>query len=67
MSEEKSPWLSKTMWLGLVTSIASVASLFYPPVKEVIANNQELIGTAIGLLVMILRVVTKTPLKKALK
>jgi len=60
--QKKNPWLSKTMWLGLITSVASVVSIFHPPIKEVIAENQGMIGAGVGLLVMILRVVTTGPL-----
>lgn len=57
MEAAKKPWLSKTVWMGIVTALAP----FIPGVAEWIANAShiETIGMIWGALAVLLRVVTK--------
>ena len=51
----KSVFLSKTFWFGVVTAVAPL----FPAVQAVIASNVEAIGMFWGFLSMVLRMVTK--------
>lgn len=57
MEASKKPWLSKTIWLGVVTAL----SPFVPGVSEWISNaaHIETIGMIWGALAVLLRFITK--------
>jgi hypothetical protein len=53
--ENKKPWLSKTIWMSVLTALASL----YPPAHEWIADNPVIFSWAIGGVFAGLRVITK--------
>lgn len=52
---EKKIWQSKTMWTGLIVSIAA----FFPPIRGWIVANPEAFSSIIGAVILGLRIVTK--------
>lgn len=46
---------SKTVWLGLITALAS----FYPPAMEFLATNAQTLTLVWSLLTLVLRSLTK--------
>ena len=58
----KDPVSSKTIWLGLVTSVTSFLSMQFPQLNGVIESNWEGIGLGLGAVIVVLRVLTKRPL-----
>jgi len=59
MEESKKPWLSKTVWLGIVTGVAP----FIPGVSEWVSTHVAEIGLVWGALAIALRLVTKEKVK----
>lgn len=55
----KSIFQSKTAALGFVTSLAGVASFFFPEVAEFVASNSGTILAVLGVIGLVLRLVTK--------
>lgn len=55
----KSIFQSKTAALGFVTSLAGVASFFFPTVAEWVAGNSPTILAVLGVIGLILRLATK--------
>lgn len=58
MSDEKKakkPWLSKTLWANIIIA----ASAFYPPAREALTKNPELVLSLLSGVNMILRLITK--------
>ena len=53
--EEKKPYQSKTIWLGVITAAAA----FYPPVAKLIAENPETFASIMGAVFTFLRVISK--------
>ena len=53
--ETKKPWMSKTLWAGLIIAIAP----FFPPAQAVIIANPELVSMLVGALFAGLRVVSE--------
>ena len=58
----KDPVSSKTVWLGLITSVTSFLSMQFPQLNGVIESNWEGIGLGLGAVIVVLRVLTKRPL-----
>tara|TARA_R110002020_G_scaffold199599_1_gene401093 strand:+ start:637 stop:846 length:210 start_codon:yes stop_codon:yes gene_type:complete len=58
----KDPVSSKTIWLGLITSVTSFLSMQFPQLNGVIESNWEGIGLGLGAVIVVLRVLTKRPL-----
>lgn len=59
MAEEKTskkPWESKTLWVSAITAIAPLVA---PPLNVWIAANPDLFASALGLMFMGLRMITK--------
>ena len=54
---------SKTIWLGLVTSVVSVAASKWPELGAWVQDNYSIIGGARGVVIIILRGLTGKPLK----
>ena len=52
----KRPWESKTLWLAAITAIAPLVA---PPLHEWISQNPDIFSSALGLMFMGLRLVTK--------
>lgn len=62
----KSLIASKTFWVNAITAIVGVATYFQG--SEIIANHPEavaIVGTVVGVLNVILRVITKEPITGA--
>ena len=58
----KDPVSSKTIWLGLITSVTSFLSMQFPQLNGVIESNWEGIGLGLGAVIVVLRVLTTRPL-----
>lgn len=58
----KKPIKSKTIWLGLVTSVVSVAASKWPELGTWVQDNYSVIGGALGIVIIILRGLTGKPL-----
>ncbi len=56
--EVKPYWASKTLWFNLVVAIAA----FWPPAHTIVTSNEEYFLTAIGIVNVLLRLITKKPL-----
>lgn len=54
----KKPWLSKTLWVALLSAIAA----FFPPVQTWIAENPSTFGWIVSGLFAVLRLATKNKL-----
>tara|TARA_Y100000817_G_scaffold314959_1_gene316499 strand:+ start:37691 stop:37888 length:198 start_codon:yes stop_codon:yes gene_type:complete len=58
----KKPLKSKTIWLGLVTSVVSVVAAKFPELSAFIDDNWNVIGAILGGLIIVLRGLTGKPL-----
>lgn len=54
IEETKKPWLSKQVWLSVIVAGAS----FIPGAKEWLANNMEVVGSVLGGIILLLRVIS---------
>tara|TARA_R110002051_G_scaffold154782_1_gene226936 strand:- start:2077 stop:2277 length:201 start_codon:yes stop_codon:yes gene_type:complete len=59
----KKPLKSKTIWLGLLTSVVSVAATKFPEAREFLDDNWNIIGAILGGLIIVLRGLTSRPLR----
>ena len=59
----KTPFKSKTIWLGLLTSIVSVAAAKFPQAAEFVDEHWNVIGALLGGVIIVLRGLTKRPLR----
>ena len=59
----KVPLKSKTIWLGLLTSIVSVAAAKFPQAAEFVDAHWNVIGALLGGVIIVLRGRTKRPLR----
>lgn len=58
--EPKAPWLSKTILLNVIVSLAGILGMLgVPSVNEFVTGNSEIILTVIGLVGVGLRFITK--------
>ena len=58
----KKPLKSKTIWLGLLTSIVSVVGAKFPESREFLDNHWNVVGAILGGVIIILRGLTGRPL-----
>jgi hypothetical protein len=58
----KGPLKSKTIWLGLVTSVVSVAASKWPELGAWVQDHYSVIGGALGIVIIVLRGLTGKPL-----
>tara|TARA_R110002020_G_scaffold85618_1_gene211183 strand:+ start:893 stop:1093 length:201 start_codon:yes stop_codon:yes gene_type:complete len=58
----KAPLKSKTIWLGLVTSIVSVAAAKFPEAREFLDAHWNVVGALLGGVIIVLRGLTGKPL-----
>ena len=58
----KKPLKSKTIWLGLLTSIVSVVGAKFPETREFLDENWNGVGAILGGIIIILRGLTGSPL-----
>lgn len=63
MSDPKSPFASKTLWLGLVTALTPLVSLLVPDLRVAVDTNWEPISLGLGALIMWLRIMTGRRIK----
>lgn len=61
--ETKPKLKSKTIWSGAITLLTGIVATFNQPASEAISNNSELIMSAIGALMIILRLFTTQPVE----
>lgn len=73
MEESKNRWLSKSFWLGIITSMVGLLGLFFPQLQEWYIENSELvlqivntIFIVLGLLGITVREATSVPIKNSL-
>ena len=60
MQESKKPWLSKTMWFGLLTGLSPfLAAVVNVDLNQILANHGAVIASVWGALAVVLRYVTK--------
>jgi|TARA_R100001530_G_scaffold77441_1_gene54248 hypothetical protein len=59
----KKPFKSKTIWLGLLTSIVSVAAAKFPEASAFIDDHWNIVGAILGGIIIVLRGLTKRPLQ----
>jgi len=57
--ESKKPWLSKTVWFGVLTAVAPFIAELSPAAEAWISGNTATIGMIWGALAVVLRLVTK--------
>jgi len=57
--ETKPSYLSKSMWVGLITAICGLLSSAMPSVNEWVAGHNDVILMGIGAIGVVLRAVTK--------
>lgn len=55
--EATKPWMSKTLWAGLIVAVAP----FFPPAQAVLLAHPEAAGLVVGAIFSVLRLVTKKP------
>mgnify|MGYP003127600187 CR=1 FL=1 len=60
--KKKSPIKSKTIWLGLLTSVVSVVGAKFPESREFLNENWSWVGAILGGLIIVLRGLTGKPL-----
>ena len=60
--KKKSPIKSKTIWLGLLTSVVSVVGAKFPEIREFLDDNWNVVGAILGGVIIILRGLTSKPL-----
>lgn len=53
--ESKKPWLSKTVWVGLITAVAP----FVPGMSEWLSANAAVVVSVLGAIGILLRLITK--------
>tara|TARA_R100000234_G_scaffold69645_2_gene42740 strand:+ start:505 stop:702 length:198 start_codon:yes stop_codon:yes gene_type:complete len=58
----KKPLKSKTIWLGLLTSVVSVVGAKFPETKEFLDEHWNVVGAVLGGVIIILRGLTGKPL-----
>ena len=58
----KNPLKSKTIWLGLLTSVVSVVGAKFPETKEFLDEHWNVVGAILGGVIIILRGLTGKPL-----
>lgn len=58
----KKPLKSKTIWLGLLTSVVSVVGAKFPETKGFLDEHWNVIGAILGGVIIILRGLTGKPL-----
>lgn len=58
----KKPHKSKTIWLGLLTSVISVAAAKFPEAREFLDAHWNVVGAFLGGLIIVLRGLTGKPL-----
>lgn len=54
---------SKTIWLGLLTSVVSVVGAKFPETREFLNENWNVVGAILGGLIIVLRGLTGKPIK----
>lgn len=59
MNPVKAPWQSKQVLLGVVTSLISIIAVFVPAVGTWFGENGSLVGSLLGVVIIILRVISK--------
>ncbi len=59
----KKPLKSKTIWLGLLTSIVSVAAAKFLEASAFIDEHWNIVGALLGGVIIVLRGLTKRPLQ----
>lgn len=57
--ESKPSYLSKSMWVGLLTAVAGLLSSSFPSVNEWISGHNDAILMGLGVIGMVLRAVSK--------
>ena len=58
----KKPLKSKTIWLGLLTSVVSVVGAKVPQAAEFLNDNWSWVGGILGAVIIVLRGLTNRPL-----
>lgn len=58
----KKPLKSKTIWLGLLTSVVSIVGAKFPETKEFLNEHWNVVGAVLGGVIIILRGLTGKPL-----
>ena len=58
----KKPLKSKTIWLGLLTSVVSIVGAKFPETKEFLDEHWNVVGAILGGVIIILRGLTGKPL-----
>ena len=58
----KKPLKSKTIWLGLLTSVVSVVGAKFPETREFLNEHWNIVGAVLGGVIIILRGLTGKPL-----
>ena len=58
----KKPLKSKTIWLGLLTSVVSIVGAKFPETKEFLDEHWNVVGAVLGGVIIILRGLTGKPL-----
>lgn len=58
----KKPLKSKTIWLGLLTSVVSVVGAKFPETREFLNEHWNVVGAVLGGVIIILRGLTGKPL-----
>ena len=58
----KKPLKSKTIWLGLLTSVVSVVGAKFPETREFLDEHRNVVGAILGGVIIILRGLTGKPL-----
>ena len=54
---------SKTIWLGLLTSVVSVVGAKFPETRQFLDDNWNVVGAILGGLIIVLRGLTGKPIK----
>tara|TARA_R110002051_G_scaffold139846_1_gene212547 strand:- start:105 stop:305 length:201 start_codon:yes stop_codon:yes gene_type:complete len=58
----KKPLKSKTIWLGLLTSVISVAAAKFPDARVFLDEHWNVVGAILGGVIIVLRGLTGRPL-----
>ena len=58
----KKPLKSKTIWLGLLTSVVSVVGAKFPETREFLDEHWNVVGAILGGVIIIWRELTGKPL-----
>ena len=59
----KKPLKSKTIWLGLLTSVVSVVGAKVPQIAVFLTDNWSWVGGVLGAVIIVLRGLTGRPLE----